>query len=130
METDFSQATTIIFDPHSEIFTIHRPSFLLPDTRAILNSTPETAPHTLFTSFNPRTGLEETEALHIRIWRDNSVLEVFVNSRTAISTRLYAAEETIGIRFFADDDNAVLIKRERLESSQLAYATLWDGIGA
>jgi beta-fructofuranosidase len=53
------------------------------------------------------------------------VLEVFVNERTAISTRLYAAEENVGIRFFADDSAAT----EDVESaSQLFCATLWDGL--
>lgn len=71
--------------------------------------------------------------MHIRVWRDNSVLEVFVNGRTAISTRLYAAEETIGIRFFADDDSVFGTSFSASSSSagesQLIYATLWDGLG-
>jgi beta-fructofuranosidase len=77
------------------------------------------------------TGAEETEPLRVRIWRDNSVLEVFVNERTAISTRLYAAEETVGIRFFADDSSATSnVESASAASSQLLGATIWDGIAA
>ena len=59
------------------------------------------------------------------------MLEVFVNGRTAISTRLYAAEENVGIRFFADEEE-VSASWEGGESpeSKLLYATVWDGIGA
>jgi len=57
------------------------------------------------------------------------VLEVFVNERTAISTRLYAAEETVGIRFFADDSSATAdVESASVVGSQLVGATLWDGI--
>jgi beta-fructofuranosidase len=56
------------------------------------------------------------------------VLEVFVNERTAISTRLYAAEETVGIRFFADD-NAATVESASAVGSRLLEATLWDGVG-
>ena len=95
----------------------------------MINSKPERAPHTLFTTRNPSTGAEETEPLRIRAWRDNSVLEVFVNGRTAISTRLYAAEETVGLRFFADDASATLnAESASAEGSKLLCATLWDGI--
>jgi len=59
------------------------------------------------------------------------VLEVFVNERTAISTRLYAAEETVGIRFFADDGAATSsVESASAASSQLLGATIWDGIAA
>ncbi|KAM0723190.1 hypothetical protein Q7P37_001390 [Cladosporium fusiforme] len=128
---DFTQTTTIAFAPNTETLTIQRPSFTLPNSNTLVNSNPERAPHTLFTTLNPTTGQEETEALHIRAWRDNSVLEVFVNGRTAISTRLYAGEETIGLRFFADENNAVdALGGDAPGSSEVVYATLWDGIGA
>jgi beta-fructofuranosidase len=116
-----AQTTTISFSPNTETFIITRPSS--PDSSAQFNTTPELAPHTLFTSLNPATNELENEELRIRIWRDNSVLEVFVNGRTAISTRLYAsAEQMAGLRFFADDGGC-----ER-EKSRLREAVLWDGL--
>jgi beta-fructofuranosidase len=128
---DFSQTTTLSFTPTTETFTITRPSFQSPTTNSLslINTKPERAPHTLFTTLNPTTGAEETEALRVRVWRDNSVLEVFVNDRTTISTRLYAAEETVGIRFFADDSSAISsVESASAEESRLLCATLWDGI--
>lgn len=59
------------------------------------------------------------------------MLEVFVNGRTAISTRLYAGEETVGIRFFAGERGAVagdFYAGKAPGSSELNFATLWDGI--
>lgn len=60
------------------------------------------------------------------------MLEVFVNGRTAISTRLYAGEETVGIKFFADERDASaedFHAGKAPGSSELIFATLWDGIG-
>jgi beta-fructofuranosidase len=96
----------------------------------LINTSPECAPHTLFTVADPSKDDQHVEEpLHIQVWRDNSVLEVFVNGRTAISTRLYAAENTVGIRFFADD-TPEFGGIDATGSSQLIYGTLWDGIGA
>jgi beta-fructofuranosidase len=120
--TDFTQTTTLTFSPNDETFTIERPSFASPCRGDLINTTPERAPHTLFTTVGTSNEKVE-EHLHVQVWRDNSVLEVFVNGRTAISTRIYAGENTIGIRFFADDIPA-------FGRSQLLYGTLWDGIGA
>ena len=48
----------------------------------------------------------------------------------AISTRLYAAEETVGFRFFADDSAATAsVESAKAVGSRLLAATLWDGIG-
>jgi hypothetical protein len=119
---DFTQTTTLTFSPNDETFTIERPSFASPSPAYLINTTPERAPHTLFTTVGTSNKHLE-ESLQIQVWRDNSVLEVFVNGRTAISTRIYAAENTIGIRFFADDVSAY-------GRSRLIYGTLWDSIGA
>ncbi|KAI5358798.1 putative glycoside hydrolase, family 32, glycosyl hydrolase family 32 [Septoria linicola] len=122
---NYSRSTTLFFDQFSETFTINRPAFPVLNSSELINSAPERAPHTLFTMRDPHSGRVEQEPLHIRVWRDNSVLEVFVNGRTAISTRIYAAEETFGLRFFADDapDGIADVP------SELISATLWDNIG-
>lgn len=126
---DYSRSTTLLFDQFNETFTINRPAFPVLNSSEFINSAPETAPHTLFTTRDPASGELRQERLHIQAWRDNSVLEVFVNGRTAISTRLYAAEETFGLRFFADDgcvDNVYNYVAD--VSSELVAATLWDDI--
>ena len=112
---DSEASTTLSFDPSQETLTIERPPFpgmSEADSSNLINSKPETAPHTLFTTRDPRSGVEQTEVLEISAWRDNSVLEVFVNGRTAISTRLYAADETFGVQFFAEGGEAELVSAE------------------
>lgn len=130
---DFTRTTTLAFSPEKEMFTIERPSFSSPSFADSINSASECAPHTLFTTTDAQNDRHVEEDLRIQIWRDNSVLEVFVNGRTAISTRLYAAEETIGIQFFADELPMFAAQSSDHENlggkSSLLYATLWDGIG-
>lgn len=122
------------FKPIDETFTIFRPSFSRSDSSLLINSSPEIAPHTLFTGINPTNGEEWTETLDIRAWRDNSVLEVFVNGRTAISTRLYAAEENFGMRFFAEDNASdalavpQVLRTSHAGPTELRFANLWGGI--
>ncbi|CAG8882572.1 unnamed protein product [Penicillium egyptiacum] len=127
----YENATLMIFEPQNETFTISRPSLSTSDSSLWIRSSPEAAPHTLFTVRNPSSGEEYTETLDIRAWRDNSVLEVFVNGRTAISTRLYAAEETFGMRFFAEDEasSTEVLRTSHTGSTELQFANLWDGIG-
>lgn len=121
----YSRSTTLFYDQFHETFTINRPPFPILNSSEFISSAPEMAPHTLFTMRDPISGRFAQEKLQIRAWRDNSVLEVFVNGRTAISTRLYAAEETFGLRFFADDKVDCMGD----VPSELVCATLWDGIG-
>ncbi|KAK9319362.1 glycoside hydrolase family 32 protein [Lipomyces orientalis] len=119
---DLSRATTLMFEPQSETFTIERPSLRTLSSSKLINNAPEVAPHTLFTTRNPVTGEEDIEILHIQAWQDNSVLEVFVNSRTAISTRLYGAKEICGMTFFGTDSSGD-------DTTKLLGAVLWDDIG-
>lgn len=156
---DFTQKTTLAFNPADETFKITRPSFTTSASTSssetnnpspssnLINTLPEIAPHTLFTttrrSTTPTTtntnkptqeeireGKEETEPLHIRAFRDSSVLEVFVNGgRTAISTRLYAAEENLGVRFWVEEEEDDDDDGEGDGKSELIHADIWDGIG-
>ncbi|KAJ5111185.1 glycosyl hydrolase [Penicillium argentinense] len=126
----FENSTRLMFEPLNETFKIIRPCLSSPSACAFINSSPEIAPHTLFRKRNTITKEEYTEPLRIRAWRDNSVLEVFVNGRTAISTRLYAAEETFGMRFFAfDEPSTDATKASQSDWTELQYAKLWEGIG-
>jgi beta-fructofuranosidase len=121
----------MVFEPPREAFTLNRPSFPGADSALLINSSPEVAPHTLFTTCIPGANEEYTETLDIRAWRDNSVLEVFVNGRTAISTRIYAAENTHGLRFFAANGDLARgeVNASHSGHTELRYARLWDGIG-
>jgi beta-fructofuranosidase len=132
-DTDFTRETTLSFNPCTETFSITRPAFTStsgPLSSNLINTAPELAPHTLFTTSDDNA----SEPLTIHVFRDSSVLEVFVNGgRTAVSTRLYAAEENLGIRFFVAEDEDVGdgdgCDDGISSKSELIYAQVWDGIG-
>ncbi len=99
-----TQKTTISFSPDAETLTIDRSQST---SITGVNTSPETALHTLFNLKDPSTGAVEQEALDIRIFYDVSVLEVFVNERTVISTRTYPdVASCFGIEVFAESGDA------------------------
>jgi beta-fructofuranosidase len=90
---DYTQETVIRFSPLSELLTVDRSkSTSLTD----INTSPDSGPHTLFYTRDPNTGVETLETLKLRIFCDNSVLEVFANDRFALSSRIYP--DTISVR--------------------------------
>ncbi|OGE56322.1 hypothetical protein PENARI_c003G02913 [Penicillium arizonense] len=116
------KCTTLSWTPDSETFTIDRPH--LDNTE--VNQGFETAPHTLFT-FLDEQGQEIEETLRVRAFFDASVLEVFVNDRTVISTRIYYPEDhCFGPIFFAEADTA---EKGAQPAAVLMKADVWDGIG-
>ncbi len=121
---DLDKATSLYFEPAKETFSIERSTLGIPHASKLINHATEIAPLTLFTTVDSFTGQESTEMLEISAWRDNSVLEVFVNGRTAISTRLYEAQTSSAMNFFATDDEL-----GDAQGSELLETTLWDGIG-
>lgn len=119
---DFKYRTTLAWHPRSETFTIHRP----PVENLEINHGHESAPHTLFTFVNER-GEETEETLRVHAFFDKSVLEVFVNERTVISTRIYhPSNRCFGIRFIADPIGGRLDETPAV----LLQADVWDGLGA
>ena len=115
--SDFHWQTILYWNPAQETFYVERPQITFPITdylcfdtgeepapsskqfSQIVNHAPEVAPHTLFTFRNtatkPITKVEEMETeeheepLRIQAFYDASVLEIFVNDRTVISTRIF-----------------------------------------
>lgn len=57
------------------------------------------------------------------------MLEVFVNGRTVISTRIYAAEDTFGIQFFANETATENGIYRCSGQTELLHAKLWDDVG-
>ncbi|KAJ5753803.1 uncharacterized protein N7511_007956 [Penicillium nucicola] len=113
--------TTLCWIPDSETFTIHRPHL----DNAEVNQGFETAPHTLFTFTNEGQEIEET--LRVHAFFDASVLEVFVNDRTVISTRIYYPDDCcFGPIFFAEGDTT---PNEGQPAATLLQVDIWDGIG-
>jgi beta-fructofuranosidase len=115
-DPDFHWQTILYWNPVQETFYVERPQITFPITddlcldtgeepapsskqfSQIVNHAPEVAPHTLFTFVNTGTKptrVEEMETeeveepLRIQAFYDASVLEIFVNDRTAISTRIF-----------------------------------------
>lgn len=120
------QKTVLYFSPADETFHIDRPDLCYSTTPPCGTETEmrsaklqgEKAPFTLFTTRDPQTGIEAEEQLKIHAYYDRSVLEVFVNERAVITTRVYLdAAECTGLEFFAESEGVVLVD-----------AVVWDGL--
>jgi len=114
----------MFYDSSNETFVIERKeaSYEALD----INKAPEVAPHTLLTVADPISGTTSEENLHIRVFWDMSVVEVFINGRTVISTRIYVAKEGgATIEFFAE-----AAVGSQKSDSYLQDATVWDGLKA
>lgn len=127
-----SQQTVLYFAQGEEAFVIQRPDIYFEDAEAAAKEgwsaqlQDETAPFTLFTSRDGQQhmGQEKEESLRVHVFYDGSVLEVFVNERVAITTRVYLEDQKCaGLEFFAEgggpDGGCVLEE-----------ATVWDGLSA
>lgn len=114
-----TQATVLYFSPENETFVIERPDLELTgeDGKKVLptKTQDEKAPFTLFTT------TDGEERLKVHLFYDQSVLEVFVNERAVITTRVYLQEtKCSGIEFFAEPLNG--------GSVVLEEAVVWDGV--
>ncbi|KAJ5825479.1 hypothetical protein N7474_002617 [Penicillium riverlandense] len=118
--SDFKHCTTLSWNPQDETFTIRRPQ----PASDNINHGFESAPHTLFTYLNEQ-GEEQEESLRVHAFFDRSVLEVFLNGRTAISTRIYhPADRCYRLRFFANS-----IHDDPQPAAVLVRGESWDGLG-
>ncbi|KAL3482581.1 glycosyl hydrolase [Aspergillus germanicus] len=144
-----NQKTVLFWDPLYETFQVHRPDLTnTPLGSRNINHAPEITPHTLFTTasaasqlhkqttltklfsfISKASGTETEEPLRIHALFDTSVLEIFVNERTALTTRIYQVGEKdggkpacVGLQFFAEDG------ARETSSSRLFRATVWDGL--
>jgi beta-fructofuranosidase len=99
----------LLFNPEEETFIIDRSN----STRIEdINVSDERASHTLFT-LRDTNGSERREELAIHVYFDASVLEVFVNGRTAITTRIYPQSGTCyGFRPLAEHSTDISVIEE------------------
>ena len=86
-KADLDTYTSIIFKPAQGIIIVNRDHSCNQD-KGILTET-EVAPLSLLSRSDPTTGDVKRETLNVRIFFDVSVLEIFVNDRVAITTRVY-----------------------------------------
>uniref|UniRef100_A0A0D2Y0X6 Acid beta-fructofuranosidase n=1 Tax=Fusarium oxysporum (strain Fo5176) TaxID=660025 RepID=A0A0D2Y0X6_FUSOF len=99
---DLSQGTAIHFSPQSEKITVDRSKS---NHEADIEKDAVSGPFTLF--YSDRNGSEELEKLHLRIFCDGDVLEVFANDRFALSTMVYAdTGDCTGLSWFVEGPGA------------------------
>ncbi|KAJ8103102.1 glycosyl hydrolase [Lipomyces tetrasporus] len=111
---NYSEQTRLVFSTDRETFTIDRSrSGNGKELHAY------DAPHTLFTS-RTSYGAEVVEKLKLHVLCDKSVIEVFLNGRTAVSARVYPDEASSRISLFAEN-----LTGEAVEFSE---TKLWYGI--
>jgi len=90
-----TEKTTITFNPMTETITVDRS---ISSSRPEIVKTSKSAPHTLFRYANG-----EVERLEFVIFFDTSVVEIFANDRTALTTRVYPeAGSCIAVEHFCD----------------------------
>lgn len=95
---NLTQGTAIHFSPQTETITIDKSKS---NNETDIEKAPASGPFTLF--YSDRNGSEELEKLHLRIFSDGDVLEVFANDRFALSTMVYAdSKDCTGISWFVD----------------------------
>ncbi|KAL1614622.1 putative beta-Fructufuranosidase [Diplodia seriata] len=112
---DVECRTEMYWSPAEEDFSVERPDLVLAESSVKMQT--EHAPHTLFTTRDVSTGAESEEKLRVQAFYDGSVLEVFVNERTAITTRVYTSDaRCVGLALFAEGD------------AQVTRCSVWDGL--
>ncbi|KZV98867.1 Arabinanase/levansucrase/invertase [Exidia glandulosa HHB12029] len=112
---DSCTRTSLYWLPSEEEFVVERPA--LATEAASLSLPAERAPHTLFTARDPLLDEENEELLKIHAFFDTSVLEIFLNERTVITTRVYTpGARCTGLAFFAEGD------------AFMTRCEIWDGL--
>jgi beta-fructofuranosidase len=105
-----TEKTTVAFNPRTETITVDRSMSSL---RSDIVKTTKRAPHTLFRYANG-----EIEPLDLVIYFDTSVLEIFANDRTALTTRVYPEDGScIAVEHSCDQNVMSQFKIWRLDGS-------------
>lgn len=145
--TALQNRTILYWDPINETFVVERPNVWNHHHDTPVNHAAEVSPHTLFTyitepSSDPGANEDREETLQIHAFYDSSVLEIFINERTALSTRIYypadlsddsSKTSCYGINFFAEDSadvNGTFSIENEPVIATLLHATVWDGLEA
>lgn len=123
MFTGSNAQSSLYFIPAEEAFHIDRPDLV--SDRATRQLSSESAPHTLLTLVDD-DGQEKEEKLEMLAYLDGSVLEVFINKRTVITTRVYLNTPGCGyLSFWAESD----VITDGLEpGAVLTSCFVWDGL--
>lgn len=120
---DLKSHTTLYWAPAEEDFAVERPDLVTAECSVPMQA--EHAPHTLFTTRDVSSGAESEERLRIRAFYDGSVLEIFANERTAVTTRIYTPDaRSVGLAVFAEAEGS-----DAQESpAAITECKVWDGL--
>ena len=119
-EQETSHATNVYLIISTETLIVERPDASHID--AGIYTQPEVAPFTLFT-IRDDSG-RHREKLRLRVFVDESVVEVFANDRCTISTRIYPATKRCwGVKLWAVDESSA-------SALSPVVARAWDGLRA
>jgi beta-fructofuranosidase len=112
---DLSQRVTVYFSSENEAIGID--CSRSNKERDIKKSTVR-GPFTLFTLID--NGAEAMEMLHLRIFRDGDIVEVFANDRFVLSSFAYADSAFRGISYFVDGHGS--------DSVVFEYVRVWENL--
>ncbi|KKP03051.1 hypothetical protein THAR02_04820 [Trichoderma harzianum] len=120
---DHASKTTVFFQPDEEYLVVERHNvYSSHDETNEINDEPEFAPHTLFTVQDPATGKNDQETLDIRIFFDVSILEIFVNERVVITTRIYPESgKCYGLQPFVEHHQGSIGSNESIVSRCIGW---------
>ncbi|RSL90670.1 hypothetical protein CEP52_014512 [Fusarium oligoseptatum] len=116
---DLSIHTTITFCTITERIIVNREAST---TDTTINKCPDAGPFTLL--MQKKENGSEMAKLHLRIFSDGDILEVFANDRFALATMVYSQsyeQENSGITAFANGSAG---------SAVFESVTIWDGLNA
>lgn len=113
---DLSHKTCVVFSPTKDEIVVDRSQS---NAEADINKERVSGPFTLFV--RDQDGVEKVEKLHLRIFCDGSVLEVFANDRFALSTVVYSdVSSCTGISWYAEG--------RRMGSVVFESVRLWENL--
>jgi beta-fructofuranosidase len=121
---DLSISTTITFSALAESITVDRVSS---NGANNVNKCSESGPFTLFTTKQlsgdegDGVGLKQ-EPLHIRVFSDGDVLEVYANDRFALATMVYSQSQT------GDHGNITAFATGKTCTAIFDDISIWDGL--
>lgn len=114
---DMSIRTTLTFNAITETISVDRDAST---TDTTINKCPDAGPFTLlYTPVPDDEGQKALEKLHLRIFSDGHILEVFANSRFALATMVYSEGYVGGLTAFATGSAG---------SAVFEDVTVWDGL--
>lgn len=97
---DLSVVVPITFSPRQEEIVVDRTAST---SQTNVNKCPEKGSFTLFETIHGQSGIGTWEKLHLRIFSDGDVLEIFANDRFALATMAYTGDYDVnnGITAYA-----------------------------